>query len=134
MTSIYLIDVVGSTGFADPLRPNTTEDFSCLMIDPIKKRALIVSSSDTIATGNARRLIQGSSMSNLRGRLTTSPSQANRGVVASWLAINGYPPLPGEAVNWRDLINYVARMIEPAANVDFELSPSVSTPPLFLNS
>lgn len=121
MPAVYLCNVVGdgqstTTAFR-PVLPAGTQ-FACLMIDEPKARAVIVSPDNTLTGTGIAKLIEDTDWAALRTRAaTTNPTAAQRTAVTTWLAANTYLPLTVAQVTWLDVIHFVARQANPAADL-----------------
>lgn len=120
MTSVYLSNVIGDGASPDTAyRPDVTGAYTCLMIHEAKRRAVIVSPSDTLSGTGITKLLTGTSLADLRSKARGSnPTNPQRNAVGNWLAANGYAPLPASAVSWWDVTHHVARQVNPAADLD----------------
>lgn len=122
MTSVYLTNVTG-----DGASPNTAYQpdvpdgtpFACLMIHEAKRRAVIVSPSDTLTGTGVTKLLTGASFADLRTKASnTNPTAAQRTTMNNWLTANGYTALTAAQVTWWDYIHHIARQINSAADLD----------------
>lgn len=118
MTSVYACNVVGTGTAADPYRASITGPHACLMIDPTKAKALVVSPSDTLSgTGISPLLTAASWPALVEAARTTNPTTAQRSALNNWLAGGGYTALPASAVSWWDCLHHAARQVNPAADL-----------------
>lgn len=120
MTSVYLTNVTGDGASpATAYRPDATGSFACLMIHETKRKAVIVSPSDTLTGTGITKLVTGTSVDDLRTKArSTNPTATQRTAMNNWLTTNTYTPLPAAAVSWWDCIHHIARQVNPAANLD----------------
>lgn len=121
MPSIYLADVIGTGAFEDPHRPSWPEGtgFAVLMIDEVRRRALVASPVDTVTGTGIERLLTGPSWEELRANgKKNNPTPAARTKFNNWLTTAGYQPLTAAQVTWYDCVMYAARQVNPDANLD----------------
>lgn len=122
MASVYLAPVVGdglsiatafSTGGFEGI-PHAT-----LMIDTVKKQAIVASSTDTVVASGVTRILTGPSWEELRAngkKNTPNPSQRTR--LNAWLTNAGYQPTTAAQVTWEDCVLFAARQVNPDASLD----------------
>lgn len=122
MTSVYLTNVTGDgLAPATAYRPDVPAgvSFACLMLHEAKRRALVVSPSDTLSGTGITKLVTGTSLADLRTTAkATNPTAALRTAMNNWLTANGYAPLTAAQVTWWDCIHHIARQVNPVADLD----------------
>lgn len=122
MASLYFCNVSGDglspeTSFTPAV--TTSGRWACLMIHEPKRRAIIVAQDDAIADAGVTKLLTGTSLANLRNKAkTTNPTAGQRTAMGTWLANNGYQPLTASEATWWDCIHFIARQVNPVADLD----------------
>lgn len=121
MPAVYLCNVTGDGQSTDTAyRPDIPAGtaFVCLMIDETKGRAVIASADNTLTGTGITKLLQGTTWPDLRTKATTtSPTTAQLNAVKTWLTNNGYPVPSVTSPTWAQTILYVARLVNPAADL-----------------
>lgn len=121
MPSVYLATVTGDgSSHATAFRPSGFDGvpYVCLMIDPGKSRAVIVSSNDSITGAGITQLVTAASWAALRTLATsTNPSAGQRTAANAWLTNKGYSTLTGAQVTWAQCIHFIARQVNPDADL-----------------
>ena len=122
MPAVYLCNVTGDgLSPATAHRPNVPAGtlYACLMIHEAKARAIIVSPDNTLTGTGITKLVQGTDWANLRTlATTTSPTAPQLAAVNTWLTNNSYPVYTVPTPTWAQTIHYVARLVNPAADLD----------------
>lgn len=122
MPAVYLCNVTGDGQSATTAyRPNLPAgtQFACLMIHEAKARAVIVSPDTTLTGTGIIKLIQATDWADLRTKAaTTSPNATILAAINTWLTTNGYPVYTTPTPTWAQTIHYVARLVNPAADLD----------------
>lgn len=122
MASVYLAPVIG-----DGLTPDTAfraggfDGFShaVLMIDEVRKQAIVASSADTVTGTGITRLLTGATWAELRANgKKNSPNPSQRTQFNAWLTAAGYTPTTAAQVTWEDCVLFAARQVNPAATLD----------------
>jgi len=128
--SIYLCDVEGDGTAGAPFRAAIPREdaqgdpipfrYSCLMIDTTRGKAVIYSPHDNWANGTTiRQLVTGNSRAQMLSRArTTSPNTVARTTINAWLTAGGYATLPAAADTWLEVVLFVARQVNPVADLD----------------
>lgn len=124
MPAVYLADVAATahpihgTTYA-PVVPAGTE-FVAIMIDPPRLKAIIATKLEEVVGPGLDRIVSGPTWQELRAngaRLT--PTKPARTRLNDWLTAGGYTPTTEEGQEtWYDIINFVARQVDPAASLD----------------
>lgn len=127
MASVYVCNVIGDglstlTAFAPSIPAGKA--FACLMIDTtVKKKALIVSSDDTITGIGISKLLTAATYAALVALAKGSnPSAAQIINISGWLTSAGYAALTVAQVTWWDTVQYAARQVNPAADLALTMS------------
>lgn len=121
MTTVYAAHVTGDgLSPATAFRPAGFDGLRwvILMLDQNRSRCLLVSSSDTVTGPNVVSLVTGASWSALLSwARATSPPAHERNVLGTWISSAGLTALTSSQVNWFDCLTYVARQVNPAADL-----------------
>lgn len=120
MASLYLCNVEGDgTSAESAYRPAVTASaFTCLMLDSVRGKALIVSPDDSLAGAGVNRLLQAATMAGLRTKArTTNPTAAQRTALNTWLLNGGYQPLTAQ-LTWAECVGFAARQVNSAADLE----------------
>lgn len=121
MASLYLCDAIG-----DGLIPETAfrpsgfdgKPNAVLMLHQPKMKALILSSDDAVTGAGISKLLTAASVAALRtAAASTNPSATKRTSINTWLTANGYQQLTVAQVSWFDCVQYVARQVNPDADL-----------------
>lgn len=122
MPAVYLCNVIGDgVSTTTAYRPNVPAgtQFACLMIHEVKARAIIVSTDNTLSGTGITMLLSDTDWAALRIKAaTTNPTAGQRTNLSTWLSANGYLPLTAAQVTWLDCIHFIARQVNPAADLD----------------
>lgn len=120
MPSVYTCNTIGAgLSAVDAFRPDVNGPYSCLMIHPVKTKALIASSVDNLTGGSLTKWLTGATWPDLRQLArTTSPTAPQRAGIQTFLSQNGYTALPANVTVWLDVIHFVARQVNSAADLD----------------
>lgn len=116
MPAVYLCNVIGdSVSTETAFRPDLPAGsaFVCLMIDEAKGRAVVASPDNTL-TGTGITKLQAATWAALR---TAATSMIQSNAVKTWLTNNGYPVPGATSPTWAQTILYVARLVNPAADL-----------------
>lgn len=120
--AIYLVNVVGTGAADDAYRPDVPDGtaFTCLMIHEAKRKAIVLTAADALPSKTGRsRLFNGLNMDDLRNKAaTTNPTASQRTAINNWLTNNGFDPVPGDAVTWREVIEFAAGQVNPGVSLD----------------
>jgi hypothetical protein len=121
MPAVYLCDVIGDGTRTNGYRPNVPAGtpFVCIMIDTDRGKSIIATRDVDLAGDGIRLLVSGDSWPELRANAqATRPGAAARTVVNTWLGNGGYETLPTGARSWAQIILFVARQVDTAADLD----------------
>lgn len=122
MPSVYLAPVIGDgLSLATAFRVGGFDGIShaALMIDSVKRQAIVASGADDVVATGVTRILTGLSWDELRanGKKNT-PNPSQRTQFNNWLIAAGYQPTTSAQVTWEDCVLFAARQVNPDASLD----------------